>query len=58
MLIEYSVILLANALLANAAALFPWPPRVVFLILLAYTLLGATLSFLRFMAPLWKEPAV
>jgi hypothetical protein len=46
------------ALLGSALGVLPFPLHTVYLGNLAYMLLGTGLSFLRFISPLWRQPAV
>ena len=43
------------ALTANATGLLPWHPSVIYLLSIAYLVLGTTMSFLRFASPLWTD---
>jgi hypothetical protein len=49
--------LLAALLVVNAAGLFPFNPIVVYLVNLGYQLAWTAITFMRFVAPLWRAAA-
>jgi hypothetical protein len=49
---------LAALLLANGFGILPWDPHVAYVANLFYQLVGTSLSFMRFAAPLWREPSI
>jgi hypothetical protein len=49
--------LLIALLIVNSTGVLPWAPVVVYLVNLTYQLCGTGLTFLRFIAPLWKPAA-
>ena len=52
--LDWSLIVL---LLINSTGVFPWAPAIFYLGNLAYQLSGSALTFVRFIAPLWKPAA-
>ena len=49
--------LLAALLVVNAAGVLPFDPIVIYLVNLGYQLTGTSLTFVRFVAPLWRAAA-
>ena len=50
-------LLVAGLLVVNATGLLPFDPIVLYLANLAYQLTGTAITFVRFVAPLWRADA-